>query len=70
MKFLIALLILIIVAGLLLEPGYLMIAYGRYTLEASLIAMLVVLLLLMLTFRLLAKLIWWLNPRHWRSRRG
>jgi len=69
-KPLIAILILVIVAGLLLEPGYLMIAYGRYTLETSLIAMLVVVLLLMLVIRLLGKLIWWLNPRHWRSRRG
>lgn len=69
MKALLVIIVLLAMAGLLLEPGYVLLAYGTYTLETSLIALLLALLVLLLLGRLVYRVLWWLNPRHWRSRR-
>lgn len=69
MKPLLIIMVLLVIAALLLEPGYVLLAYGSYTLETSLIALLLALLLLMLVARIILRVLWWLNPRHWRSRR-
>ncbi len=60
--------LLAILGGLLLainlaqDPGYLLIAYGSYTFETSLFALLVALLVILLLMRLLSLLLSWLNP--------
>lgn len=60
--------LLAILGGLLLainlaqDPGYMLIAYGNYTFETSLFALLVALLVILLLLRLLSLLSGWLNP--------
>lgn len=44
------------------DPGYLLIAFGNYTFETSLFAMLVALAVIYLVLRLLLLLLQWLNP--------
>lgn len=57
-----------IVAGLLLalnlanDPGYILIAYGNYTFETSLFALLVALLIILVVLKLLLTLLGALNP--------
>jgi uncharacterized protein HemY len=60
--------LLAILGGLLLaislarDPGYILIAYGNYTFETSLFALLVALLLILLVVRFLTTVLSWLNP--------
>jgi HemY protein len=60
--------LLAILGGLLLainlaqDPGYILVAYGNYTFETSLFALLVALLAILLLLRLLTVLLSWLNP--------
>jgi HemY protein len=60
--------LLALLGGLLLainlarDPGYILIAYGNYTFETSLFALLVALLAILLLLRLLFTLLSWLNP--------
>ena len=57
-----------IVAGLLLalnlasDPGYILIAYGNYTFETSLFALLVALLIILVVLKLVLTLLSVLNP--------
>jgi HemY protein len=44
------------------DPGYILIAYGNYTFETSLFALLVVLVILLAVVKLLLSLVRWLNP--------
>lgn len=73
MKKLFVLILLALVAGVLLalqlarDPGYILIAYGNYTFETSLFALLVVLLLALVVVKLVLSLLGWLNPLRWRS---
>lgn len=74
MKKLFVLILLALVAGVFLaiqlarDPGYILIAYGNYTFETSLFALLVALLLMLTVVKLLLSLLGWLNPLRWRSR--
>jgi len=76
MKKLFVLILLALVAGVFLaiqlarDPGYILIAYGNYTFETSLFALLVVLLLLVAVIKLLLSLLSWLNPMRWRRSRS
>lgn len=60
--------LLALLGGLLLaiylarDPGYLLIAYGQYTFETSLFALLVALIFLLLVVKLILLLLGWLNP--------
>lgn len=49
------------------DPGYILIAYGKYTFETSLFALLVALLLTLTVVKLLLSLLGWLNPFRWRA---
>ncbi|OFE12932.1 hypothetical protein PHACT_07085 [Pseudohongiella acticola] len=67
------LILLALVASVLLavqlarDPGYILVAYGNYTFETSLFALLMVLLLLLAIIKLVLSLLGWLNPFRWRS---
>lgn len=73
MKKLFVLVLLVLVAGVLLalqlarDPGYVLIAYGNYTFETSLFALLVALLLIMVVVKLLLSVLGWFNPMRWRA---
>jgi uncharacterized protein HemY len=75
MKTLFALTLLALFAGVLLaiqlarDPGYILIAYGNYTFETSLFALLVALLLVLAAVKLLFALLYALNPLRWRAGR-
>jgi HemY protein len=63
-------------AGLLLalqlakDPGYVLIAYGGWTFETSLFALLILIVLVLIVLRLIYLLLAWLNPvRFFRSSR-
>lgn len=72
MKKLFVLILLALIAGVFLaiqlarDPGYILIAYGNYTFETSLFALLVALLLLVAVVKLLLSVLSWLNPMRWR----
>ena len=44
------------------DPGYLLIAFGEYTFETSLFALLVLILFIYLCVRLLLLILGWVNP--------
>ncbi|WP_139141462.1 hypothetical protein [Pseudohongiella acticola] len=73
MRKLFILILLALVASVLLavqlarDPGYILVAYGNYTFETSLFALLMVLLLLLAIIKLVLSLLGWLNPFRWRS---
>lgn len=73
MKKLFVMILLALIAGVFLaiqlsrDPGYILIAYGNYTFETSLFALLVVLILLLVVLKLIFSLLGLLNPRRWRS---
>jgi HemY protein len=75
MKTFFALTLLALFAGVLLaiqlarDPGYILIAYGNYTFETSLFALLVALLLVLAAVKLLFALLYALNPFRWRAGR-
>lgn len=46
-------------------PGYIMIAYGSYTFETSLFALIVAVLIIYAVLKLFASLLRWLNPARW-----
>ncbi|MDH7942733.1 heme biosynthesis HemY N-terminal domain-containing protein [Pseudohongiella sp. SYSU M77423] len=62
------LILLALIAGVALaiqlarDPGYLLIAYGDYTFETSLFALLVAIILLLIIVKLILSLFRWLNP--------
>lgn len=66
--------LLALLAGVLLaiqlarDPGYLLIAYGNYTFETSLFALLVAVLLLLVLLKLLFAVLFLLNPLRWFKR--
>tara|TARA_R100001039_G_C1849236_1_gene109321 strand:- start:2358 stop:2597 length:240 start_codon:yes stop_codon:yes gene_type:complete len=72
-KKLFVLVLLALIAGVFLaiqlarDPGYILIAYGNYTFETSLFALLVVLLLILAVVKVLLSLLSWLNPWRWRA---
>jgi uncharacterized protein HemY len=76
MKKLFVLILLALIAGVFLaiqlarDPGYILIAYGNYTFETSLFALLVAVLLLVAVVKLLLSLLSWLNPMRWRRTRS
>lgn len=47
------------------DPGYIMIAYGSYTFETSLFALIVAMLIIYAVLKLLFSLFRWLNPVRW-----
>lgn len=47
------------------DPGYLLLAFGNYTFETSLLALIAALAVIYLVFRLLLLLWHWLNPWYW-----
>jgi HemY protein len=49
------------------DPGYILVAYGNYTFETSLFALLVALLLVLAIVKLVLSLLGWLNPFRWGS---
>jgi uncharacterized protein HemY len=53
---------LVLAINLAQDPGYILIAYGNYTFETSLFALLVVLLLMLLVLKLGLLILGWLNP--------
>lgn len=57
---------LLLVMGLQGDRGYILISYGRYTLETSLFILLVLLTALILFCKFLAAVLGWLNPHNWR----
>lgn len=67
------LILLALIAGVFLttqqawDPGYVFIAYGRYTFETSVFALLVALLLIFVVLKLILSLLGWLNPLRWGS---
>lgn len=74
MKKILILSLLAMGAGLLLalqlskDPGYVLIVYGGWTLETSVFALLVLIVLLVVVLRLIYQLLAWLNPmRFFRS---
>lgn len=66
--------LLALFAGVLLaiqlarDPGYILIAYGNYTFETSLFALLVVVLLFLVLLKLLSAVLFLLNPLRWFKR--
>lgn len=74
MKKILILSLLAMGAGLLLalqlarDPGYVLIAYGGWTFETSVFAMLILMVLVFILLRLIYLLLAWLNPvRFFRS---
>lgn len=55
----------VIAVQLARDPGYIMIAYGNYTFETSLFAMIVAMLIIYAVLKLLTSLLRWLNPTRW-----
>ncbi|MEX0740036.1 MAG: heme biosynthesis HemY N-terminal domain-containing protein [Pseudohongiella sp.] len=76
MRKLFVLILLSLIAGVFLavqlarDPGYILIAYGNYTFETSLFALLVVMLLVLAVLKLVFSLLSWLNPMRWGTKRG
>ncbi len=65
------LILLALIAGVALavqlsrDPGYIMIAYGNYTFETSLFALIIVITILYAVLKLIFSLLRWLNPARW-----
>ncbi|GGG50317.1 hypothetical protein GCM10011403_04340 [Pseudohongiella nitratireducens] len=65
------LILLALIAGaalavqLVRDPGYIMIAYGNYTFETSLFALIVVMIILYALLKLILSLLRWMNPARW-----
>lgn len=67
--FVLVLLALILGVGLAVQlsrdPGYILVAYGNYTFETSLFALVIALLIIYVVLKLVFSLLRWLNPFRW-----
>jgi len=58
-------LVITVIYGLPSEPGYILVMYGNYTLETSLLALIIAVVTILVALRLLYILISWVNPWQW-----
>jgi HemY protein len=61
---------LVLAINLAQDPGYILIAYGNYTFETSLFALLVALLVVLLLLKLVLLILGWINPMRLVRRRS